>query len=61
MNFNTSTFRNDEIELLRAGEVADAGVGDVGRFVCGYDVVPRTHFFTFRSLPLGEALRRVRV
>lgn len=44
MDFNPSTFRNDEIELLRAGEVADARVSNVGRLVRRHHVVPYTHF-----------------
>lgn len=43
MNLNTSAFRDDEVEFLRAGEIADAGVGDVGRLVSRHDVVPYTH------------------
>lgn len=37
---NTKDVRNDEIELLRIGEVADARVGDVGRLVSRNDIVP---------------------
>lgn len=40
MDFNSGAFRNDEIELLRIGEVADARVGDVGRLVSRNDIVP---------------------
>lgn len=35
--------RNDEIELLRAREVADAGVGHVGGLVRRHHVVPHAH------------------
>lgn len=43
MNFNPGTFRYNEVELLRAGEVADTGVSDVGGFVSGDDIVPDAH------------------
>lgn len=43
MNFNACTFRYNEVELLRAGEVANAGVGDVGGLVSGDDIVPDAH------------------
>lgn len=43
MNFNAGTFRYNEVELLRAGEVADTGVSDVGGFVSGDDIVPDAH------------------
>lgn len=35
--------RNDEIEVLRTGEVADARMGDVGGLVRRDDVVPYAH------------------
>ncbi|KAK6917106.1 hypothetical protein RJ641_017857 [Dillenia turbinata] len=35
--------RNDEIELLRASEIADAGVSDIGGLVRRYYVIPYTH------------------
>lgn len=35
--------RYNEVELLRAGEIADARVGDVGGLVSRNDVVPDTH------------------
>lgn len=43
MYFDTCTFRNDEIEFLRAGEIADARVSNVCRLVSRNDVVPYTH------------------
>lgn len=43
MNLNTSAFRNDEVELVRSGEIADAGVGDIGGLVSRHDVVPDAH------------------
>lgn len=42
--------RNDEIVLLRAGEIADTGMGDVRGLVGRDDVVPYAHFFRI-SLP----------
>lgn len=38
--------RDDEIEVLRASEVADAGVSNVGGFVSCHHVVPYTHLFS---------------
>jgi hypothetical protein len=35
--------RDDEVELVRAGEVSDAGVADAGGLVCRDDVVPLAH------------------
>lgn len=53
MNLDTSTFRENEIEVLRTGEIADAGVSNVGRFVSGNNVVPYTHLYLFlRTLSL---------
>lgn len=43
MNLDTGAFRDDEIEVLRAGEIADARMGNVGGFVSCDDVVPYTH------------------
>ena len=43
MNLDARAFRDDEIEVLRTGEIADAGVGDVGGFVSRDDVVPYSH------------------
>lgn len=43
MYFNSSAFGNYEVELLRAGEVADAGVGDVGGLVRRDHIVPHAH------------------
>lgn len=43
---NTKDVRNDEIELLRIGEVADARVGDVGRLVSRNDIVPWSHLLS---------------
>lgn len=51
MNLNTSAFRDDEIEFLRAGEIADAGVGDVGGLVSRHDVVPYTHSLSVEMEP----------
>lgn len=45
MDFDARAFRDDEVELVRAGEVADAGVGDVGRLVGRNHVVPHAHLF----------------
>lgn len=45
MDFDPRAFRDDEIELVRAGEVADAGVGDVGGLVGRHHVVPHAHLF----------------
>lgn len=42
--------RDDEVELLGAGEVADAGVGDVGRLVSRHHVVPHAHLRLFNRL-----------
>lgn len=39
--------RNNEIEVLRAGEIADARVSDVGGLVSRDDVVPYTHLLLF--------------
>lgn len=52
MNLDTSTFRENEIEVLRTGEIADAGVSNVGRFVSGNNVVPYTHLY-LRTVSLG--------
>jgi hypothetical protein len=35
--------RYDQIKLLRTGEIADAGMGDVGGLVSRDDVVPHAH------------------
>lgn len=35
--------RDDEVKLVGAGEVADAGVRDVGRLVRRHHVVPHAH------------------
>lgn len=43
MNLDARAFRDNEIEVLRTGEIADAGVSDVGGFVSCDDVVPYTH------------------
>lgn len=43
MDFNACAFSDDEVELLGAGEVADARVGDVGRLVSRHHVVPHAH------------------
>lgn len=43
--------RNDEIQLLRTGEIADTRVRHIGGLVSRHHVVPDTHF-TFRSPPL---------
>lgn len=51
MNLDTSTFRENEIEVLRTSEIADAGVSNVGRFVSGNNIVPYTHLY--RTLSLG--------
>jgi hypothetical protein len=40
--------RDDEVELVGAGEVADAGVADAGRLVRRDDVVPHAHLRRFR-------------
>lgn len=56
MNLDTSTFRENEIEVLRTGEIADAGVSNVGRFVSGNNVVPYTHLYLLlllRTVSLG--------
>ncbi|KAA0054056.1 hypothetical protein E5676_scaffold10G00210 [Cucumis melo var. makuwa] len=43
MKKNGGNIRYNEVELLRAGEVADTGVSDVGGFVSGDDIVPDAH------------------
>ena len=43
MNLDASAFRDDEIEVLRTGEISDAGVSNVGRFVSSDNIVPCTH------------------
>jgi len=43
MDLNAGTFRDDEVELVGAGEVADAGVTDAGRLVRRDYVVPHAH------------------
>lgn len=43
MDLDSSAFRDDEIELLGAGEIADAGVGDVGGLVGRHHVIPHAH------------------
>lgn len=53
MYFYTRAFRDDEIELLRGGEIADARVGHIRRLVSRHHVVPYTHFFFFCSLRLS--------
>lgn len=53
MDFDARAFRDDEVELVRACEVADAGVGDVGGLVGRHHVVPHAHLF-----PLSRRLRR---
>lgn len=40
MDLNSSTFRDDEVELLGTGEVSDARVSDTGGLVSRDDVVP---------------------
>lgn len=36
--------RNDEIELLRTGEISDAGMSYVRRLVSRHHIIPYTHF-----------------
>lgn len=43
MDLDAGAFRDDEVELGVAGEVADAGVADAGGLVRRDDVVPRAH------------------
>jgi hypothetical protein len=43
MDLDASTFRDNEVELVGAGEVADAGVADAGRLVRRDYVVPHAH------------------
>jgi hypothetical protein len=43
MDLDAGAFRDDEVELVGAGEVADAGVADAGGLVRRDDVVPRAH------------------
>lgn len=43
MNLDARAFGDNEIKVLRTGEIADAGVSDAGRFVSCDDVVPYTH------------------
>ena len=38
------SIREDEIKLLRGGEIADARVGDIGGLVSRHHIVPYTHF-----------------
>jgi hypothetical protein len=44
--------RDDEVELVRAGEVSDAGVADAGGLVRCDGVVPRAHLRSRRVPPL---------
>lgn len=43
MDLDPGTFRDNEIELVGAGKVADAGVADAGGLVRRDDVVPHAH------------------
>lgn len=43
--------RDDKVELLGTGKVADAGMRDVGWLVSRYHVVPDTHFLLFAAPP----------
>lgn len=43
VDLDAGAFRDDEVELVGAGEVADAGVADAGGLVRRHDVVPRAH------------------
>lgn len=43
MNLYSCAFRNDEIELLRTGEIANARVRYIGRLVRRHHIVPYTH------------------
>lgn len=45
MNLNSCAFSDNKIEVLRAGEIADARMSNVGRFVSGDDVIPNAHLF----------------
>ena len=40
---NWEWIRDDEVELLRVGEVADAGVRHVGGLVRRHYIIPATH------------------
>jgi len=43
MDLDAGAFRDDEVELVGSGEVADAGVADAGGLLRRDDVVPRAH------------------
>lgn len=49
MNLDASAFRDNEIEVLRTCEIADARVSNVGRFVSSNDIVPCTHLSSSSS------------
>lgn len=60
MDLDAGTFRDDEVELVGAGEVADAGVADAGRLVRRDHVVPHAHLRRRRrrgqwALEIGRA------
>lgn len=50
MNLNTGAFRNDEVELLRASEIADAGVRNIGGLVSRNNIIPHAHFLNLSEL-----------
>lgn len=52
VDLDAGAFRDDEVELVGAGEVADAGVADAGGLVRRHDVVPRAHL---RPTQIGRA------
>ena len=54
MKASSNWIRYDEVELGRAGEVADDGVRHIGGFVGGDTIVPDTHLILLR----GHSLQR---
>lgn len=47
MNLDSSTFRNDKIELVRSGEIANTGMCSVRWLVSRNHIVPYTHLVNF--------------
>lgn len=43
MDLYPGAFRNDEIEVLRTGEIPNAGMSYIRGLVSGHHVIPYTH------------------
>lgn len=60
MNLDSSTFRNDKIELVRSGEIANTGMCSVRWLVSRNHIVPYTHLVNFFSSRYRNPELRVR-